>query len=344
MKDVKRIVGLMRCMLSALVVLLLHCPLAYSAEQEELGTPRLVDVHRIWDKAPHNAFTDLIRFKGRWYCTFREARNHWGKGASGKVRVITSTGGKEWESAALFSMEGDLRDPKLSIHPDNKLMVIYFRRFNPHRYPQMHELQFMQLSSDGHQWEEPVQIGFPNRWLWRVTWHEGKAYGVSHGATEGRPPFTHPRAGRFLISTDGKTFTPHADAEYGGEATIRFTPDGTAVCLRRSKGNRGLIGTSVAPYTQWEWKDLGVRIGGPNMIQLPSGRFVAVVRLYDGKTRTSLCHLDAEEAELTETLTLPSGGDTSYAGLVWHDGMLWISYYSSHEGKASIYLARVKFE
>src|SRR5205085_7380324 len=41
-------------------------------------------------------------------------------------------------------------------------------------------------------------------------------------------------------------------------------------------------------------------------------------------------------------LTLPSGGDTSYAGLVWHEGLLWVSYYSSHEGKASIYLAKVR--
>ncbi len=41
-------------------------------------------------------------------------------------------------------------------------------------------------------------------------------------------------------------------------------------------------------------------------------------------------------------LTLPSGGDTSYAGMVWHDGVLWVSYYASHEGKSAIYLARVK--
>ena len=34
--------------------------------------------------------------------------------------------------------------------------------------------------------------------------------------------------------------------------------------------------------------------------------------------------------------------DTSYPGLVWHEGQLWVSYYSSHEGKTSIYLARVR--
>ena len=48
--------------------------------------------------------------------------------------------------------------------------------------------------------------------------------------------------------------------------------------------------------------------------------------------------------KLTEALKLPSGGDTSYAGLVWHDGLLWISYYSSHEGKTNIYLAKVRID
>ena len=68
----------------------------------------------------------------------------------------------------------------------------------------------------------------------------------------------------------------------------------------------------------------------------------AVVRLYDKKVRTSLCALDAEAGKLTELLALPSGGDTSYPGLVWHDDMLWVSYYASHEGKTNVYLARVK--
>jgi len=47
---------------------------------------------------------------------------------------------------------------------------------------------------------------------------------------------------------------------------------------------------------------------------------------------------------LTPLVTLPSGGDTSYPGLVWHDGELWMSYYSSHEGKTSIYLARIAID
>jgi len=45
-----------------------------------------------------------------------------------------------------------------------------------------------------------------------------------------------------------------------------------------------------------------------------------------------------------EFLEFPSGGDTSYPGMVFYDGILWVSYYSSHEEKTSIYLAKVKID
>jgi hypothetical protein len=78
------------------------------------------------------------------------------------------------------------------------------------------------------------------------------------------------------------------------------------------------------------------------MIRIPDGRYVAAVRLYDGSVRTSLAWIDPRTGTLREFLKLPSGGDTSYAGLVWHEGLLWVSYYSSHEDKTSIYLAKVQ--
>jgi hypothetical protein len=81
--------------------------------------------------------------------------------------------------------------------------------------------------------------------------------------------------------------------------------------------------------------------GGPQVLFLPDGRLLAAVRLYDAKPYTALCWIDPEAGALTEALRLPSGGDTSYAGLAYHEGQVWVSYYSSHEGKTSIYLAKV---
>src|SRR5688572_8093259 len=95
----------------------LLCAPAFAAPKPVADkAPRLElvgDVAKIWDAGKHNAFTDLIRFKDRWYCTFREADAH--VGGDGKLRVLVSADGAKWESAALLEEKGiDLRDPKFS--------------------------------------------------------------------------------------------------------------------------------------------------------------------------------------------------------------------------------------
>jgi hypothetical protein len=85
--------------------------------------PTLLSVARIWDGGAHNAFTDLIRWRNRWYCTFREGDAH--VGGDGRIRVLVSADGERWTSAALVGETGiDLRDPKLSITPDDRLMIV----------------------------------------------------------------------------------------------------------------------------------------------------------------------------------------------------------------------------
>ena len=177
--------------------------------------------------------------------------------------------------------------------------------------------------------------------FWRVTWNEGTAYSV--GYDTGGERFV-----RLYSSSDGKTFKsliPKLFEEgYPNESSIVFEPDKTALCLLRRDGDpaTGKLGVARPPYTTWEWKDVGVKIGGPHMVRLPDGRLLACVRLYDGAVRTSLAWIDRMSGKLTEFQKFPSSGDSSYAGLVWHEGLLWVSYYSSHEGKTSIYLAKVK--
>src|SRR5262245_6701108 len=83
---------------------------------------KLHDVQKIWDKAPHNAFTDLVRYDDQWFCVFREGQGH--VSPDGALRVITSKDGKNWESAALItSPTSDLRDAKITITPGGQLML-----------------------------------------------------------------------------------------------------------------------------------------------------------------------------------------------------------------------------
>src|SRR5688500_13440173 len=82
----------------------------------------LISVEKIWDKAPHNAFTDLIRYQDQWLCAFREGKAH--VSDDGTVRILSSKDAVKWESWAQVQMAGvDLRDPKLCVTPERKLMV-----------------------------------------------------------------------------------------------------------------------------------------------------------------------------------------------------------------------------
>ena len=324
-------------MLRALLIVTAALPfLSLQAAGEE---PAVVEVRKIWDQAPHNAFTDLLRFQGQWFCVFREGKGH--VSPDGALRVIMSADGRKWESAArITSPTSDLRDAKLTVTPDGRLMLSGAEALH-NRVEKSHQ-SLAWFSADGRTWGPRQEIGDPNFWLWRTTWHKGTAYAIGYGCGRDNQSI------RLYTSTDGRQFRTLVknlfDVGYPNETSLAFLDDDTCYCLLRRDGrpNTALVGTSKPPYTEWQWKDLGKPIGGPHMIRLPDGRFVAAVRLYDGGARTSLCWLDPQAGTLREFLKLPSKGDTSYAGLVWHEGLLWVSYYSSHEARTSIYLAKVK--
>jgi hypothetical protein len=331
----------MRHFRKALLLLALGCPALGASLQSSPGQaskPELLDARRIWDAAPHNAFTDLLRYKDRWFCVFREAQAH--VAPDGALRVLSSADGDAWTSEARVAMAGaDLRDAKICVRPDGKLMLS-----GAAAYPAGAKVRYQSFawtSADGRTWSEPQAIGDPDYWIWRITWQGERAWGIGYATREeGRV--------RLYSSLDGKAFETRVSAlsTQGevNEGSILFLADGTALCLLRrdGKGAMALLGTAKAPYEEWTWKDLGIKVGGPQLLLLPDGRIVASGRLYSGGAHTGLFWLDPKEGKATEFLKLPSGGDTSYPGLIFHEGLLWVSYYSSHEGKTSIYRAKVR--
>ncbi len=300
----------------------------------------LLSVQKIWDAAPHNAFTDLIRYRNEWLCAFREGKGH--VSGDGAIHIITSKDGTNWQSWAHVRMPGvDLRDPKICLTPAGELMLTTAGARRDQK-PVPHQ-SYSWFTRDGKTWRGRFAIGDANMWLWRVTWHKDTAYSVGYD-TAGE------KFARLYRSKDGEKFesvVPNFfDKGYPNETGFLFPDDDTALCLLRRDGpgteSTAMLGQAKPPYTDWRWQDLGVRIGGPHVIQLPDKRLIAAVRLYDGKVRTSVVQIDSQKPALSEMLPLPSGGDTSYAGLIWHDGNLFVSYYSSHESRTAIYFARVK--
>jgi hypothetical protein len=304
----------------------------------------LVSTEMIWDKGDHNAFTDLIRFKDRWVCTFRESEAH--VGGDGKIRVIESKDGAKWESAALIAEAGtDLRDPKLSITPDGRLMIVAGGSIYAGTKVLKGRQPRVMFSKDAHQWTVPQRVLVEGEWLWRVTWHKGHAYGVSYQST---PPNNQDWLLTLFESTDGVAWNKVANLPVTGrpnETTVRFLKNGEMMALVRCEapGSFAQIGTSKPPYKDWKFTSAKHAIGGPNFLQLPDGRLLATGRDYREKPKhyTGAGFFTAADGYMPE-LRFPSAGDNSYAGMAWRNGMLWMSYYSSHEGKSKIYLAKVK--
>jgi len=157
-----------------------------------------------------------------------------------------------------------------------------------------------------------------------------------------------------LVSSDGINYQLHVVELFGEgyptEVTLRFDEDGTCYALMRRDGrgnepSSAMLGVSRPDYKQWRWRDLGAEFngfGGPNFIKIPGGHWIGAGRMHQDGAHTALTYIDVANGTMTRLAKLPSGGDTSYPGLVWHNDMLYVSYYSSHEGKTSIYLATVK--
>lgn len=331
----------MRMFCSAMMILCLSAASSHAVIVDSDAS--IINVQKVWDSAPYNSFTDAIRYKGQIYLTFRESTTHGVPAVGqpgGNVRILRSSDGNTWSPVALlsFGVNNDLRDPHLSITPDNRLMLTAANA--PHTATSQRQ-SYNWFSSDGMAWSTANPVGDANYWMWRNEWHNGTAYGISYGNTTSGPTHTrlHTSADGINYSTLLATLNPQSGTN---EAGYLFRSDGSAVALVRTGGN-ALIGTSDGDFTSWAWQDSGFFVGGPDVIELPDGRIVAAGRFTDDGTRTALAFLDPEGGTLSKFLVLPSGGDTSYPGLIWHDGQLLVSYYSSHEGKPSIYLARIAF-
>jgi hypothetical protein len=283
----------------------------------------------------------LIRFNDQWVCGFREAPAHKGGVQGSRIRVIASKDAKSWESVGeLVDPRGDIRDAKMAILPDGRLTLLTATQLFEKKSGQTHQ-SIAFFTRDLKTWEGPVDVGEPNFWLWGIRWHKGVGYSIGYGTGGTKQAVLFQTRDGVKYERVGDKFA--VPAPFPNESAIWFDEDDTARVLLRFDPDPACVGTARPPYTQWTWKQSTVRVGGPELIRTPDGRLLGGGRLYLPKPRMALFWVDPETAAITECLGLASGGDCSYPGFVWREGVLYVSYYSSHEGaKSSIYLARVR--
>ena len=308
----------------------------------------LLSVEKIWDQAGHNAFTDLTRFQNLFYCCFRESSSATGEGV---IRILLSSTGKVWIDQGTIAEAGtDLRDPKLIVTPDNKRLYLLCAG---HSAAQGRQSRYA-TTQDGKVWTPLQKLLAKGDTLWRATINpaDKRFYAASFNI--------HPNSGgpapepewslKTYASTDGSVWQLSSIMQVPGqpaETTLRFLKDGSALALvaRQGGDRRGAIGLAKAPYREWTWVSAGVPLGGPNFIELPDGRLIAGSRGFGATPGAHMVLYTLTSNSLTPLLELPSSGDCSYPGLYWHDDVLHVTYYSSHEGnKAAIYHAQVRLK
>jgi hypothetical protein len=332
------------------LLLILLFPAIKNNAQDNFERAKIISVDRIWDRGGHNAFTDLVNFNNTFYCVFREGIGHTPKIGdhamiNGTIRMLASKDGENWVSVAhIFEKDVDLRDPKLTITPDNRLMILMGgsvyngKHFKSSRgrvcfyYPENGALSKIQEINI----DKKIRTG--GDWLWNITWHNGTAYGVVY---QGRKNALNKYSAHLVKSTDGINYEYVSSLEIETsptEADVKFLDDGRMVIIIR--GKKGEIGVSTAPYKKWEWNTLPVPLGGPELIVLKNGKLICATREYieNDARRTILAEVTLDGG-FKRLVTLPSSGDTSYPGMVIKDGILYVTYYSSHEGQTTIYTA-----
>jgi hypothetical protein len=313
------------------------------------------NLRRVFHNGEHNAFTDLVRFHGKLYLTFRACPDGHMVFPTSSILVLASDDAKDWREVHRFNVPlRDTRDPHFLVFQDKLFVYTGTWYSGPAALPKEDydlnkHLGYAAWSGDGVKWNDPVLLeGTFGHYIWRAATCGNKAYlcgrrniGFAIAKGEGRKVES-----LMLESDDGLVWRKRAVFQEiaGDETAFLFEPDGSVLGVgRRGSGNAQLL-RSKPPYTDWERKDLDRYIGGPLITKWGERYVVGGRHSTSAGPKTSLCWLANDQ--LHEFAELPSGGDNSYPGFVeLAPDRALISYYSSHEKDAAgktitaIYLA-----
>ncbi|MEM7013212.1 MAG: sialidase family protein [Verrucomicrobiota bacterium] len=292
----------------------------------------------------HNAFTDLIRFRGQIYLAFRKSEIGHGVYPDSEIIIKRSEDeGKTWNDVYRFSVpDRDVRDPHFLIFKNQ--LFIYSgtwdaRPLIKNKFELNDHIGVAVATKNGKTWTEPRMLeGTHGHYIWRAVSDGDQAYLCARRVknfvrTETRKQRAHLTEQAFLVSDDGWTwkFRGLVQPDYGNETAYLIEKDGSLLGIARNGGGPAQIVQSKPPYTEFNLMNLDRPLGGPLLSKWNDHYLVGGRNTLYGKRVCGLYWL--ADDRLFPILELPSGGDCSYPGFVQLDDRRGlVSYYSSHEG------------
>lgn len=317
----------------------------------------VTNIRKVFHNGEHNAFTDLVKFKDRFYLTFRSCPDGHMVHPTASIIILSSLDLNRWEEVHRFHVaKRDTRDPHFLIH-EGRIGVLTGTWYSGdttlprNEYDLNKHLGYSVWSNDGSKWEGPTLLeGTFGHYVWRAASHNGMAYlcGRRKHEFDVRPKGEGPEVESALLeSQDGvhwrmRSLFQEVD---GDETAFQFESDGSLLAIGRRGSKPAQILRSKPPYTMWDRKELDRYIGGPLLIRWGDRWVVGGRKNKDaGGAKTAMYWLINDR--LQEFAELPSAGDNSYPGFVELSPTKGVmSWYSSHEkdaqGKAitAIYMA-----
>lgn len=297
----------------------------------------------------NNAFTDLIFFDNQWFLSYRESDKH-ALGRDGVVKILRSVDGSNWNLVKQFEVVNlDLRDVMFTINGDKLMAYVHGSK-----YEGMNLVLFKDFKCDyikGKGWQDLQAVlldkrkGYADRiqgnqaWPWKVTWYKEKAYTFGYG----KDSFFD-----FYTSSNGlvfqNTFFAQDISGIPTEATLEVDVKGVFYVVSRRDQANAILGKSTDFGKTWDWfGEIPVyNFGGPDFVFYADGLLVSGRE----SNKVVIGYYDLITNKYKKLLTLKSGGDCSYAGMVIKENVLYMSYYSGHENKigTSIYLSKINLK
>tara|TARA_A100001037_G_scaffold24045_1_gene19760 strand:+ start:280 stop:1338 length:1059 start_codon:yes stop_codon:yes gene_type:complete len=313
-------------------------------------------IRRVFHNGEHNAFTDLIRFQGRFYLTFRSCPEGHGVHDSASIIVLSSADAESWEQVYRFSVEKrDTRDPHFLIFRDQLFIYSGTWYDDPSgQFDLNQHLGYGVYTSDGLNWAPPTILqGTFGHYVWKAAAFGGNAYLCGRRKTNyAVGPKGEGKAVRsvMLESSDGLIWRQRAffQTEAGDETVFCFEEDGSIIAIGRRGSDTAQLCRARAPYQEWQRSDLDHYIGGP-LLSRWGNRWVVGGRKFTQSRGPKTSFYWLKNGNLEEFAELPSAGDNSYPGFVeLSSTRALISWYSSHEKDdrgnpmTAIYLAELR--
>jgi len=327
---------------------------------------KLVKAVKVYDQGKYHAWTELAYFKGKYYLAFRTGLMH--TSGDGYAEILQSEDTKIWRhcSKGIFHY-GDETSISGLVAADDKLYLYLFVTWFDLEAGRNRHQTLVCWTRDGEGWEGPFKTLPPDHVMFRLTRNKGRFYAAAYHGYGEKPGFC---TSDLFASNDGSTWEKVSNVgavhPNTSETALAFTPDDEMIALIRwepapgesfEQNCCGFLGRAKPPYTKWEYTRT-VYVAGQIMtwwkgeLLLFSRTFLnpeEKIAPWDTGDRTVVYRVKYNRLE--RLLTLPGGGDSSYAGAVeMPNGNLLVSYYSSQEFAAdpktqlvrsAIYLAQI---